>query len=61
MLRELMLKIRNYQAKEDYKTSLIYYLEKKMEDYIAKPSILEGYAVCLRDIREIPELVEKMR
>ena len=58
-IKELMIKLRNYQINEDYKTSLIWYLEKKMESYIGKPSVLEGYAICLRDIRGIKEEVER--
>lgn len=48
---------------EDYKYSLIQYLEKEAETYINKPanSLLDGYMLCLRIIRDIPEEVEKAR
>lgn len=67
-MKELLLKIRNYLSKEhDYyidgriKTYLLDYLAQKMESYAGKPSILEGYAICMRDIRGIKEEVERLK
>lgn len=61
-IKTIMLKIRNYQVKEDYKLSLLFYLEKQMENYIGKSanSLVDGYALCLRDIRAIKEKVENI-
>lgn len=62
-LIETLLKIRNYMIKEDYKNSLVQYLETKAQDYINKPanSLLDGYILCLRDIKDIPEIVENRK
>ena len=62
-LIDRLLKVRNYQMSEDYKYSLIQYLEKEAETYINKPanSLLDVYMLCLRIIRDIPEEVEKAR
>lgn len=62
-LIDRLLKIRNYQMSEDYKYSLVQYLEEEAETYINKPanSLLDGYMLCLKIIRNIPEKVEKLR
>lgn len=62
-LIDRLLKVRNYQMSEDYKYSLIQYLEKEAEAYINKPanSLLDGYMLCLKIIRNIPEKVEMER
>ena len=62
-LIDKLLKIRNYQMSEDYKYSLVQYLEEEAETYINKPanSLLDGYMLCLKIIRNIPEKVEKLR
>ena len=62
-LIDRLLKVRNYQMSEDYKYSLIQYLEKEAETYINKTanSLLDGYMLCLRIIRNIPEKVEMER
>lgn len=68
MKPEILIKIRNFLSKEhDYymdgriKTYLLDYLSQKMESYAGKPSILEGYAICMRDIRGIKEEVERLK
>lgn len=62
-LIDRLLKIRNYQMSEDYKYSLVQYLEEEAETYINKPanSLLDGYMLCLKIIRNIPEKVEMAR